>query len=205
MGHNPFFAFIFDDAQDPNDPDPNDLRGGKRGSRRFVDWQTFSPFDATNFRPNKRINGKPSTVVMLLPDSRGPAPGLPADGVQSLASRNLMRHVNFGIPSGQAIARRMGLPVLTPTQLDRLTPFGMEKNMPLWVYILKEAELLESGLRLGPVGSRIVGEVFIGLLKADESSYPATRPNWTPVLPSTTPGEFRMTDLLTFAGVWFRG
>jgi hypothetical protein len=112
-----------------------------------------------------------------------------------------MRHVNFGIPSGQANARRMGLPVLTPTQLDRLTPFGMEKNMPLWFYILKEAELLESGLRLGPVGSRIVGEVFIGLLKANESSYPATRPNWTPVLPSTTPGEFRMTDLLTFAGV----
>jgi hypothetical protein len=40
MGHNLFFlffAFIFDDVQDPNDPDPNDLRGGKRGSRRFVD------------------------------------------------------------------------------------------------------------------------------------------------------------------------
>jgi hypothetical protein len=68
---------------------------------------------------------------MLLPGSRGSAPGLPADGVQSLASRNLIRHVNFGIPSGQAIARRMGLPVLTPTQLDRLTPFGMEKNMPV--------------------------------------------------------------------------
>lgn len=81
-----------------------------------------------------------------------------------------MRHVNFWIPSGQAIARRMGPPVLTPTQLDTLTPFGMEKNMPFWFYILKEAELLESGLRLGPVGSRIAGEVFIGLLNADESS-----------------------------------
>jgi hypothetical protein len=115
-----------------------------------------------------------------------------------------MRHVNFGIPSGQAIARRMGLPVLTPTQLDTLTPFGMEKNTPLWFYILKEAELMENGLRLGPVGSRNVGEVFICLLKADESSYLATRPNWTPVLPSPTPGEFRMTNLLTFAGVWFR-
>jgi hypothetical protein len=30
---------------------------------------------------------------------------------------------------------------------------------------------MENGLRLGPVGSRIVGEVCIGLLKADESSY----------------------------------
>ncbi len=200
-GGSPFFAFIFDDTQDPNDLDPIDLRGGKRAPRRFVDWQTFFKFDATNFRPNKQIDGKLSSVVMLLPGSRGPAPGLPSDGVQSLASRNLMRHVNFGIPSGQAIARRMGVPALTPTQLDMLRPFDMEKSTPLWFYILKEAELMEKGLRLGPVGSRIVGEVFIGLLKADETSYLAARPNWTPVLPSATPGDFRITDLLTFAGV----
>jgi hypothetical protein len=197
----PFFAFLFDDTQDPNDTDPPDLRGGKRAPRRFVDWQTFFKFDATNSRPNKRIDGKLSSVVMLLPGSRGPAPGLPADGVQSLASRNLMRHVNFGIPSGQAIARRMGVPALTPAQLDALTPFGMEKSTPLWFYILKEAELMENGLRLGPVGGRIVGEVFIGLLKADDTSYLAAQPRWTPVLPSATPGDFRITDLLTFAGV----
>lgn len=36
-----FFAFIFDDSADPNDPDPDDMRGGKRAARRFVDWQTF--------------------------------------------------------------------------------------------------------------------------------------------------------------------
>ncbi len=200
-GGSPFFAFVFDDSQDPNDPDPNDVRGGKRAPRRFVDWQTFFNFGDGNFRPNKRIDGKLSSVVMLLPGSRGPAPGLPADGVQSLASRNLMRHVNFGIPSGQAIARRMGLPVLTPTQLDALRPFDMERSTPLWFYILKEAELMENGLRLGPVGGRIVGEVFIGLLKADDTSYLAAQPKWTPVLPSATPGEFRITDLLTFAGV----
>jgi hypothetical protein len=82
-----------------------------------------------------------------------------------------------------------------------LAPFGLEKNTPLWFYILKEAELMESGLRLGPVGARIVGEVFVGLLKADETSYLATQPNWTPVLPSTIAGQFSMTDLLTFAGV----
>ena len=200
-GGQPFFAFLFDDTQDPNDPDPIDLRGGKRAARRFVDWQTFFNFGDGNFRPNKKIDSKLSSVVMLLPGSRGPAPGLPSDGVQSLASRNLMRHVNFGIPSGQAIARRMGVPALSPTQLEMLTPFGMEKNTPLWFYILKEAELMEDGLRLGPVGSRIVGEVFVGLLKADESSYLAAQPGWTPVLQSATPGDFRITDMLTFAGV----
>ena len=199
--HDPFFVFIFDDNQDPNNLDPNDLRGFKRAPRRFVDWQTFFKFDTTNFRPNKRIDGKVSSVVLLLPGSRGPAPGLPSDGVQSLPSRNLMRHVNFGIPSGQEIARRMGLPVLPPTQLVMLKPFDMEKSTPLWFYILKEAELMEDGLRLGPVGGGIVGEVFITLLKADKSSYLAAQPGWTPTLPSVTPGDFRITDLLTFAGV----
>jgi hypothetical protein len=203
MGHAPFFAFVFDDSLDPTpeNTDPADLRGFKRAPRRFVDWQTFFDFGDNNVRNNKLIDGKLSSVVMLLPGSRGPAPGLPADGVQSLASRNLMRHVNFGIPSGQTIARRMGLPVLTPTQLDMLKPFDMEKSTPLWFYILKEAELMEDGLKLGPVGGRIVGEVFIGLLKADETSYLSTRPHWTPTLPSATHDEFHMTDLLTFAGV----
>ncbi|MEK6639776.1 MAG: peroxidase family protein, partial [Nitrospirota bacterium] len=197
----PFFAFLFDDTQDPNDPDPIDLRGGKRAPRRFVDWQTFFNFGDGNFRPNKQIDGKLSSVVMLLPGSRGPAPGLPADGVQSLASRNLMRHVNFGIPSGQAIAKRMGVRALTPAQLDELKPFDMDKSTPLWFYIMKEAEVMEKGLRLGPVGGRIVGEVFIGLLKADETSYLSAQPRWKPVLPAARRGDFRITDLLTFAGV----
>ena len=60
---------------------------------------------------------------------------------------------------------------------------------------------MENGLRLGPVGARIVGEVFIGLLKADESSFLTAQPRWTPVLSSVTAGEFHITDLLTFAGV----
>lgn len=200
-GGAPVFAFVFDDSADPNDPDPNDLRGGKRAARRFVDWQTFFDFGDGNVRPNKKIDAKLSTVLMDLPGSRAPSPGLPLDGVQSLASRNCMRHVNFGLPSGQAIARVLGVRVLTPEQLAVAQPYGLEKSTPLWFYILKEAELLEDGFRLGPVGSRIVGEVFIGLLKADKASFLALEPNWRPVLPSETPGDFRMTDLLRFAGV----
>ena len=192
--------FVFDDTADPNDTDPNVMRGGKRAPSRFVDWQTFFKFD-DNFKPNKRIDTKLSSPLMHLLGSRGPAPGMPADGIQSLASRNLMRHVNYGIPSGQAIARVMGVQVLTPTQLAELTPFGMEKNTPLWYYILKEAEIIEQGLRMGPVGSRIVGEVFIGLLKTDKDSYLVVDKNWKPTLPSAKAGDFEITDLLNFAGV----
>lgn len=195
------FRFVFDDTQDPSNPDPNDLRGGKRAPSRFVDWQTFFKFDEINFRPNKRIDGKLSSVLMNLPGSRAPAPGLPDDGVQSLPARNMLRHLTFGLPSGQAVARKIGAPPLTPAQLYEYSQFGFADKTPLWLYVLKESEVVENGLRLGPVGSRIVGEVFIGLLKADKSSFLSAQPTWKPTLPSATPEDFRVTDLLNFAGV----
>jgi Animal haem peroxidase len=200
-GGSPFFAFIFDDSLDGHAQDPNDMRGGSRAPRRFVDWETFFNFGDGNFRPNKRIDSKLSSPLMLLPGVKSPEPGLPSDGEQSLASRNLMRHVNFGLPSGQAVAHKIGVPALTSTQLADLVPYGLQNSTPLWYYILKEAEVMENGLRLGPVGSHIVGEVFVGLLRADKTSYLVAEPDWTPTLPSTTPGNFHMTDLLRFADV----
>ena len=200
-GGSPFFSFVFDDALDPGNPDPGDTRGGKRAARRFIDWETFFNFGDGNFRPNKRIDSKLSSVLMLMPGSKGPSPGLPSDGVQSLASRNLIRHVNFGLPSGQDVARKLKLPVLTAEQLADLAPYHLETSTPLWFYILKEAEVMENGLRLGPVGSQIVGEVFVGLLKADKTAYLNAKPDWKPTLSSDVPGTFRTTDLLKFAGV----
>jgi len=206
-GGAPFFAFVFDDAENPASPDPNDLRGGKRAARRFIDWQTFFDFGDGNVRPNKRIDIKLSSVVMHLPGARAPSPGLPSDGLQSLPARTLTRHINFGLPSGQAIARRMNMPVLAASQLSELAPYALDprttmaNSTPLFFYVLKEAEVMEHGLRLGPVGSRIVGEVFVGLLKEDPTSYLRAAPGWTPTLPARQAGHFRMTDLLQFAGV----
>ena len=76
----------------------------------------------------------------------------------------------------------------------------LDQSTPLWYYILKEAEVKESGLRMGDVGGNIVGEVFVGLLKADPNSYISVRPNWKPTLPSGTPGTCKVIDLLKFAG-----
>ncbi|THC46356.1 peroxidase [Massilia sp. Mn16-1_5] len=206
-GGAPFFAFIFDDAENPAAPDPNDLRGGKRAARRFVDWQTFFDFGDGNVRPNKRIDARMSSPLMQLPGARAPSPGLPNDGVQSLPARTLSRHINFGIPSGQAIARTMHMPVLAPSQLSELAPYALDprdtlaSSTPLFFYILKEAEVMEHGLRLGPVGGRIVGEVFVGLLREDPGAYLRAAPQWHPTLPTSHPGDFRMADLLQFAGV----
>ena len=69
--------------------------------------------------------------------------------------------------------------------------------------MLREAELLEDGLRLGPVGGRIVGEVIVGLLQTDPDSYLSVEPAWRPTLPtrSRDRDDFRMVDVLSFAAV----
>jgi hypothetical protein len=73
-------------------------------------------------------------------------------------------------------------------------------STPLWYYILKEADVREDGARLGPVGGRIVAEVFIGLLQLDPDSFLNSPSEFTPSL-GAAPGRCQMTDFLTFAGV----
>jgi hypothetical protein len=99
----------------------------------------------------------------------------------------------------------MGIQPLSNTELAELQPIrsSFVDSTPLFYYILKEAELREDGLRLGPVGARIVAEVFIGLLQLDPDSYFNVQPSWVPTLPTHdgTPESFRMIDFLTVAGV----
>ncbi len=63
---------------------------------------------------------------------------------------------------------------------------------------------MEDGLRLGPVGGRIVAEVFLGLLQLDPDSYLNARPTWRPTLPTrsgSVTGDLRTADFLCWAGV----
>jgi heme peroxidase len=199
----PFFGMIFDPAGD-GQADPVDLRGFCRAPRRFIGWQTFFDFGGSfsaDVRPNKRIDTKVSTPLFHLPLGTIPAGTPPV----SLMQRNLLRCLTWQIPSGQSIANEMGIPALSNSELSELQSIraSFVTSTPLFYYILKEAELREDGLRLGPVGGRIVAEVFIGLLQLDPDSYLTAQPNWVPTLPTHdgTPESFRMMDFLTFAGV----
>jgi hypothetical protein len=197
-GGQPFFAMVFDPAGGPGEP--NDLRGGLRSPRRFVGWTTFFRFPGfeDDVRPNKRIDTRLSTPLFDLPLGAIPA-GTPPT---SLAQRNLLRHLTWRLPSGQSIAAAIGAPSLTDAELAELRRIHPHfvKSTPLWYYVLKEAEILEDGLILGPVGARIVAEVFIGLLSTDPGGFLTQHPDFTPSLGSI-PGQFHMTDLLAFAGV----
>jgi hypothetical protein len=202
LGDNggPFFGMVFDPAQQ-GQPDPGDLRGGSSASRRFIGWQTFFDFGDGEVKPNKAIDTKISTPLFNLPLAAIAS----GDPPTSLAQRNLLRHLTWQMPSGQAIARAMGLAPLSAQSLAELGQFhaSFTTSTPLWYYVLKEAELMAAGQRLGPVGGRIVGEVFIGLLQADPASYLNAKTAWQPTVPtrSGSPADFRMVDFLTYARV----
>jgi hypothetical protein len=204
----PFFGMIFDPAAE-GQADPIDLRGGARAARRFIGWQTFFDFGELEtdgvtpaVKPNKLIDTHISTPLFNLPLGAIAS----GDPPTSLPQRNLLRHVTWSLPSGQSIARAMRLPALTGADFPELRSFrlGLEDSTPLWYYVLREAALAEKGVRLGPVGGRIVGEVFIGLLQLDSDSYLGANPQWRPTLPTRTgrvTGDYRMVDFLTLAGV----
>ena len=134
---------IFDPAQEGSRSD--DLRGGARAPRRFIGWQTFFDFGGAypaDVRPNKLIDTKSRRRCSTC---RCAIPG-PETGVTALPQRNLLRHITWGLPSGQALrviwgarARRGG-----SRGAERLRPRSVRLT-PLWYYVLKEAEIVEAG------------------------------------------------------------
>jgi len=171
--------------------------GGFLGGTRYptnwlLDWSQF--FAGLGSKPQNAF-----AIDAAITDKLriGDAPDSPF-----LAELNLIRGArHYKLPSGQAIAARMGIAPLTVKQLQTGTAGEIVKKhklghqTPLWFYILKEAELLAKGKHLGPIGGTIVAEVIVGLIKDDPES----------VLNSGTPRalpkagqHFTMTDLFKF-------
>lgn len=142
-----------------------------------------------------------------------PIPGVEATGSNVLAFRNMIRAVLYSMPSGQTVAKKMGIPVIPPNQVTTLP--GFENGSPLWYYILKESEL-GGGTKLGPVGARIVADIFLRLLQIDKDSIlngnQGDNQNQDqqgqhddrflpepPIAPAE--GQFTFADFLVFAGV----
>jgi Animal haem peroxidase len=163
-------------------------------SNWIIDWRRFFELDST-VKP-----GASRKLDPFLVDPLKNLPNVPAPN--SLATRNLLRGRSLGLPSGQSIARF----ILSPTEIASgsdgtvAKALGFDQATPLWYYILKEAQVQAQGKRLGEVGSRIVAEVFVGLLKGDSSSYLKNDPYWLPSLPAKGIGTFTMADMLRFVG-----
>lgn len=146
---------------------------------------------------SRRITASLVHSLMDLPEDIVGVAARPED--RSLAYRDLVRGSVCGLPSGEAVARRMDLEPLPRKDLA-LEAHGWPGETPLWYYILKEAEISQNGERLGDVGGRIVAEVLIGLLEGDPNSYLNIQADWCPTLPASREGDFTMADLLRVAG-----
>lgn len=172
-------------------------------SNWIIDWRRFYELGASGgapvkMTPTRKIDPQLAPVLHSLPGGGG-----------NLAFRNLKRGVNLGLPSGQDVAEHVKIKnPLTPDEIasdsdgstdgQAAESQGLHTKTPLWYYILKEAKVRHNGLRLGPVGSIIVSEVFVGLVHGDQNSFLWREKNWKPTLPSATPGDFKMADMLRF-------
>ncbi len=156
-----------------------DLLGFRAVPReRTVDWMLF--FDksgATRAQRSKKIDGKLVRALMELPVAV--TGECEIEDYHSLAVRDLQRGQGVGLPSGEAVARHMGIAPLTAVQVG-LASTDWQGETPLWYYILREADACTGGHRLGPVGGRIVTEVLVGLIDADATSFRRNHRNWQP-------------------------
>ncbi|WP_285105018.1 heme peroxidase family protein [Promicromonospora sp. MEB111] len=132
--------------------------------------------------------------------------------LKQLAQRNLLRGYMLAIPTGEAVAKELRARPLTPTQLRQnaspevVAALDALDGTPLWYYVLKEAEVQGNGNFLGEVGSRILAETFVYLLRLDDESF-LRRPgrDWTPAYGVRFEDRRLITtisDLLAFAGVF---
>ncbi|MFN7023269.1 MAG: peroxidase family protein [Pseudorhizobium sp.] len=173
-GFNLFFTFtaLSGDLQPGNGPN---FEFETLPDNWVIEWHRFFGTQANpaSINPARRIDANLTPQLGLLRDFQGQ----PIISIMAhLAARNLLRGYLLGLPTGQAVAAKLGLQPLSPDVLRAATPTGIGKTVedagllertPLWFYILAEAGDPNGpdGQHLGPVGTRIVAETLWNLAK----------------------------------------
>ncbi|MDQ3749880.1 MAG: heme peroxidase family protein [Acidobacteriota bacterium] len=170
----------------------------------IIEWEHFVDIGRP-FNKARRFDTKLVEPLFQLKNTLGQ----PLPDEARLAVRNLLRGYLLRMPTGQSVARALKVTALAKKEIEKaaasdeqlavLKESGFNKRTPLWFYILAEAAAQTNGKRLGEVGSILVAEVLIGLIRRSENSILAEK-NWKPTL-GGTPGEFNLADLLKLAGV----
>jgi Animal haem peroxidase len=141
-----------------------------------------------------------------------------------LALRNLERGNIFRLPSGQHVARALGVDPIPDEKLligkasaearqkplAEISPRFADKA-PLWTYILAEAQAVswdkagpgipkdDIPIKLGPVGSRLIADVFAALLIGDATSFLYQDDPFSPIQEFTRDGRFGLAELVNVA------
>ena len=183
--------------------------GGRISADWVIDWTAFLGSEDRDHFPRPIDTALVKPLLHLDPAQLGPG-----DPEPNLAVRNLLRGYILRLPTGQAVARAMAAQGILPMTCDQILSVGAKianqndillsttflERTPLWFYILAEAAHYSRGYHLGPVGSTIVAEVLIGVLRNSSDSI-LSDPHWRPTL-GAAPGKFELEDLLKLAGVF---
>ncbi len=200
-GFNFFFTFtaLSGDLQPGNGPD---FEFASLPDNWVIDWHRFfgTNDNPASINPARRIDANLTPELGLLRDFQG----MPMISIMAhLAARNLLRGYLLGLPTGQAVAAKLGLPPLSVDVLRAATPTGIGKAIeeagllsrtPLWFYILAEAgdPAGADGQHLGPVGTRIVAETLSNMAKFATDSV-ITNP---PTQAELDTGEFTLKGII---------
>ncbi|OJV16426.1 MAG: hypothetical protein BGO21_26375 [Dyadobacter sp. 50-39] len=165
----------------------------------IIEWDRFLPFSGDNHNRARKVNTRLSGALQHL---AGPGIGV----FQILAKINLLRGYLFSLPTGQAVARAVLeneedmlssediLENATAAEKSALISAGLQCKTPLWYYILAEASWKAKGAHLGKLGSKIVAETIIGLIRRSTDSI-LNEENWKPSLGE----DFNLQQLIIFS------
>jgi hypothetical protein len=192
-------------------------RGGDLGngtqlrSTRVVDLRRLfrfpgddGPLPAVQLNLARRIDTRLTSTLRHLPRGTFGDAAAPVEMDENLAFRNLMRARDLGLATGQDMAALLaphGVAALGEEQLGaagaELEVLGRRgrRHTPLWVYVLREAEL--NGGVLHGVGARIVAETFHRAIHGSRISI-LDEPTWQPTL-GAGPHPYTLADLLLWA------
>lgn len=175
-----------------------DLQGGKNlDAGRVIDWSHFADAGSEPFLTSSNvIDTKCNEVIYDLPESTIPDE---IRLVNNLAKRNLIRSDSLGLCAGEDLAACYAEyygSVVTPLTPEQVEPCKEHWPVfqrdcgnfrtPLWYYILREAEVLGTDGRLGPLGSLLVAEVILSGIYYAEYSF-LRDPTWVPEFGSGCP------------------
>ncbi|KQV50567.1 hypothetical protein ASC95_14485 [Pelomonas sp. Root1217] len=166
----------------------------------IVEWERIAPM-SSGVEPQHAHPIDPRLTSFLFQLKREDGTVLTGNLAPKLAARNLKRGYRVGLPTGQALARRLGEVPLRGDALLAALPDGAMRDKalpfvdktPLWFYVLVEAVAHHQGRRLGRVGSRIVMDTLWNLVRWSNVS----------VLEGNRREEFRTTlpELLQLAAL----
>jgi hypothetical protein len=195
------FMFTFTALSGDIQPEPGENKDfPSLPNNWIIDWTRFFERGDTG-GPNaaRKIDCRISPELSKLRDMAGvPIPSI----MGRLAARNLLRGYLLGLPTGQAVAARIGVATLGEEALLAAVPAanrahfiaaGFHEATPLWFYILAEAAGAGAGgNHLGEVGSRIVAETLWNHVRFADDSVLANPPTEAEL----ATGEFTLRGLI---------